>query len=104
VLTDAIVDRFLSALGKHSLLISPASRLFISRCPPPPRSRVNTGVPALAPYSGTRYSQIKTHGFHCDHRGEHDASGPLRTGRLYEIEDWIRAERQSKSRWLQPTK
>ena|ERR1044071_7121410 len=41
-LTDAVVDRFLSALSKHSLLISPVPRPF-SRCAPLSQSRVISG-------------------------------------------------------------
>ena len=58
VLTDAMVDRFLSALGKHSLLISPASRLFVYERDPKDEPYINLAIAAGARYLVSRDADI----------------------------------------------
>lgn len=57
-LTDAVVDRFLSALGKHSLLISPVPRLFVYDRDPKDEPYINLAIAAGARYLVSRDADI----------------------------------------------
>lgn len=57
-LTPAVVDRFLSALGKHSLLISPVPRLFVYGRDPKDEPYINLAIAAGARYLVSRDADI----------------------------------------------
>jgi putative PIN family toxin of toxin-antitoxin system len=57
-LTNAVADRFLSALGKHSLLISPVPRFFVYERDPKDEPYINLAIAAGARYMVSRDADI----------------------------------------------
>ena len=57
-LTDAVVDRFLTAVGKRSLLISPVPRLFVYERDPKDEPYINLAIAAGARHLVSRDADI----------------------------------------------
>ena len=57
-LTDAMVDRFLTALGKHSVLISPVRRVFVYERDRKDEPYINLAIAAGASYLVSRDADI----------------------------------------------
>jgi putative PIN family toxin of toxin-antitoxin system len=63
-LTEALVDKFLTALGKHSVLISPVPRLFMYERDPKDEPYINLAIAAGASYLVSRDGDILDLGAH----------------------------------------
>lgn len=57
-MTGAVVDRFLTALGKHAVLISPVPRVFIYERDPKDEPYINLAIAAGAQYLVSRDTDI----------------------------------------------